>query len=81
MLFAPNPTLCALLAQATEEIRVRLIAASPPERHAEIRQVLESLQKTFPDYAWIGLANPDGTVYAATQGLPTSKLRDFTRRT
>jgi diguanylate cyclase (GGDEF)-like protein/PAS domain S-box-containing protein len=36
---------------------------------AEIRQVLESLQKTFPDYAWIGLANPDGTVYAATQGL------------
>ncbi|TFW17735.1 diguanylate cyclase domain-containing protein [Duganella callida] len=36
---------------------------------ADVRQVLENLQKTFPDYAWIGLANPDGTVYAATQGL------------
>jgi diguanylate cyclase (GGDEF)-like protein/PAS domain S-box-containing protein len=36
---------------------------------AEVRHVLESLQKTFPDYAWIGLANPDGSVYAATQGL------------
>ncbi|WP_295996477.1 diguanylate cyclase [Rugamonas sp.] len=36
---------------------------------AEIRQVLENLQKTFPDYAWIGLANPDGGIYAGTQGL------------
>ena len=36
---------------------------------AEVRRVLESLQKTFPDYAWIGLANPDGSVYAATQGM------------
>ncbi|MYM27001.1 diguanylate cyclase [Duganella sp. CY15W] len=35
----------------------------------EVRKVLENLQKTFPDYAWIGLANPDGTVYAATQSL------------
>jgi len=40
-------------------------ASSP----AEIRQVLENLQKTFPDYAWIGLATPDGKVHAATQGL------------
>jgi uncharacterized protein (DUF2336 family) len=30
-----------LLTQATAEVRARLIAASPPERHAEIRQVLE----------------------------------------
>jgi diguanylate cyclase (GGDEF)-like protein/PAS domain S-box-containing protein len=36
---------------------------------AEVRQVLESLQKTFPDYAWLGLAEPNGRVYAATQGL------------
>jgi diguanylate cyclase (GGDEF)-like protein/PAS domain S-box-containing protein len=52
---------------------VALLTALPQIRDArspaEIRQVLESLQKTFPDYAWIGLANPDGTVYAATQGL------------
>jgi diguanylate cyclase (GGDEF)-like protein/PAS domain S-box-containing protein len=52
---------------------VALLTALPQIRDgsspAEIRQVLESLQKTFPDYAWIGMANPDGTVYAATQGL------------
>ncbi|MES2346550.1 MAG: sensor domain-containing diguanylate cyclase, partial [Pseudomonadota bacterium] len=46
---------------------VQLLAELPQIRDgqspAEIRQVLESLQKTFPDYAWIGLANPDGTVY------------------
>src|SRR5471030_1548690 len=36
---------------------------------AEIRQLLENLQKTFPDYAWIGLAYPDGSIYAGTQGL------------
>jgi hypothetical protein len=34
-----------------------------------VRQVLESLQKTFPDYAWIGLATLDGKVFAATQGV------------
>ncbi|MES2352220.1 MAG: diguanylate cyclase [Pseudomonadota bacterium] len=52
---------------------VQLLTELPQVRDAsspaDIRQVLESLQKTFPDYAWIGLANPDGTVYAATQGL------------
>ena len=31
--------------------------------------MLENLQKTFPDYAWIGLADPDGRVYAGTQGM------------
>jgi diguanylate cyclase (GGDEF)-like protein/PAS domain S-box-containing protein len=52
---------------------VALLSALPQIRDggspAEVRLVLESLQKTFPDYAWIGMANPDGTVYAATQGL------------
>jgi hypothetical protein len=52
---------------------VQLLTALPQIRAAtspaEIRQVLEDLQKTFPDYAWIGLANPDGKVFAATQGL------------
>jgi uncharacterized protein (DUF2336 family) len=37
----PPVTLCALLTQATEEVRTRLIAVSPPERHGEIRDVLE----------------------------------------
>ncbi|MYM25738.1 diguanylate cyclase [Duganella sp. FT135W] len=52
---------------------VRLLSALPRVREArspaEVRQVLESLQKTFPDYAWIGLATPEGKVYAATQGV------------
>ncbi|HEX7982547.1 MAG TPA: diguanylate cyclase [Duganella sp.] len=36
---------------------------------AHTRAVLESAQKAFPDYAWIGLAGPDGRVVAATQGI------------
>jgi diguanylate cyclase (GGDEF)-like protein/PAS domain S-box-containing protein len=52
---------------------VQLLSELPRVREArsaaDVRKVLESLQKTFPDYAWIGLANPDGTVLAATQGV------------
>lgn len=52
---------------------VQLLSELPRVREArnpaEVRQVLESLQKTFPDYAWIGLAGPDGKVFAATQGV------------
>jgi diguanylate cyclase (GGDEF)-like protein len=36
---------------------------------ATIRQTLERLQSSYPDYAWIGYATPDGTVRAATQGM------------
>ena len=36
---------------------------------AVIRQVLEQLRTSYPDYAWIGYATPDGTVHAATQGM------------
>jgi len=38
-------------------------------RPADVRRVLEELQKNFPDYAWIGLSDQHGKVYAATQGL------------
>lgn len=34
-----------------------------------VRTILEQLQATLPEYAWIGLARPDGTVAAATGGL------------
>lgn len=33
------------------------------------RAILEQLQSTLPEYAWIGFALPDGTVKAATGGL------------
>lgn len=36
---------------------------------AETRKLLNNLQKTFPSYAWIGLADPKGSVLVATQGL------------
>lgn len=34
-----------------------------------VRQVLDQLQSSYPDYSWIGFAKPDGTVLASTRGL------------
>ena len=54
---------------------IRNIAGLPPLRETwtgspdNIRGVLEQLQSTLPEYAWIGFARPDGTVIAATGGL------------
>jgi diguanylate cyclase (GGDEF)-like protein/PAS domain S-box-containing protein len=52
---------------------VQLLSELPRLREggdpAKMRLLLESLQKTFPDYAWIGFATPDGKVLAATQGV------------
>src|SRR5262249_49551266 len=71
----PPVTFCALLTQATEEVRVRLIAASPPERHAEIRQVLErvsgEIAEDLPkprDYA--------GVIRALLLEYPDGKVRE-----
>jgi diguanylate cyclase (GGDEF)-like protein len=35
------------------------------------RAALERIQSSLSDYAWIGLAHPDGTVHAATQDVLT----------
>ena len=40
---------------------------------ADMRRPLEHMQRLSPNYAWIGVANPDGTVYAATQKLLEGK--------
>jgi len=57
--------------QATGD--ARLLTELPQVRHArnpdKARAVLESLQRTFPDYAWIGIAEMDGVVSAATGRL------------
>jgi diguanylate cyclase (GGDEF)-like protein len=57
-----------VIEQATRD--TRLLAELPPVRHArsadESRAVLESLQRSFPDYAWIGIADLDGKVVAST---------------
>jgi len=51
----------------------RLLAALPSVRQARnpavARVTLESLQQTFPDYAWIGMADDSGKVVASTMGL------------
>lgn len=52
---------------------VRLLTELPEVRQAgspeQARAVLESLQSTFPDYAWIGIAEVDGKVFAATRSM------------
>jgi diguanylate cyclase (GGDEF)-like protein len=40
-----------------------------PGNPAAARDILENLQRHFSDYAWIGIAEPDGNVLAATGGL------------
>ncbi|WP_398465038.1 diguanylate cyclase [Tardiphaga sp.] len=37
--------------------------------HAALRKALEQLQNSFSDFAWIGFAQPDGKVVAATKGM------------
>lgn len=34
-----------------------------------LRDLLEGLQQSYPDYAWIGYVRKDGTVVAATKGM------------
>lgn len=46
-----------------------LSAVRDAQTPAQARSVLESLQRTVPYYAWIGLAGMDGKVYASTSGL------------
>ncbi|WP_423023495.1 sensor histidine kinase [Undibacterium sp. Ji42W] len=36
---------------------------------ADVRRILDHLQHNFSDYAWIGLADPDGKVLASTKGM------------
>jgi diguanylate cyclase (GGDEF)-like protein len=52
---------------------VYLLSALPSLRKSDnptvARSVLENLQHHFSDYAWIGIAEPDGNVLAATGGL------------
>lgn len=53
---------------------IRNIATLPPLQEIwtsdpdAVRNVLEQLQDTYPDYSWIGYAHIDGTVVAATNG-------------
>jgi diguanylate cyclase (GGDEF)-like protein len=52
---------------------VRMLAELPQVRMtrdpAEARAVLDNLQRTFPDYAWIGVADVTGKVVVSTQAI------------
>lgn len=45
---------------------IREISATNP---AELRRLLERLQSSYSDFAWIGFAGPDGKVISGTGGL------------
>lgn len=55
------------------QIDMRILVARPSIREGKdqdrMRAVLNELQANVPNYAWIGLAKPDGTVMVATNGL------------
>ena len=46
-----------------------LLASTDLDDAARTRQLLDHLQRRLPVYAWIGIANADGIVMAATQGV------------
>jgi diguanylate cyclase (GGDEF)-like protein len=52
---------------------IELVASLTQVREARdpaaARAVLDTLQGSFPDYAWIGVAGMDGKVFAAARGL------------
>jgi diguanylate cyclase (GGDEF)-like protein len=60
-----------IVARAVGEVRLvsDLAEVREARRPGDARVVLESLQRSFPDYAWIGIANLDGKVVAGTHGL------------
>lgn len=61
------------LAERQREIRnVAALEALQPhwlENTGSLRKVLDTMQSTLPDYAWIGFADQDGRVRAATGGI------------
>jgi len=69
----PPAQFAALLTQATAEVRARLIAAAPAERHAEIRQVLDQVSGEIA----AGAAKPrdySGIVGALLRDYPDARL-------
>lgn len=58
---------------AERYVDIKILAQRPSVRQAtnqaHLRAVFNELQKNVPNYAWIGLALPDGKVLAASNGL------------
>jgi diguanylate cyclase (GGDEF)-like protein/PAS domain S-box-containing protein len=52
---------------------IKILASRPsvrdPKDKSRLRAIFNELQKHVPNYAWIGIATPDGNVLAAANGL------------
>ena len=59
----------ALRLQSVRALAAMLATELRDENRATLRKILENLQQASPEFAWIGVANPQGRVLAATQGV------------
>lgn len=59
----------ALRLQSVRALAAMLATELRDENQATLRKILENLQQASPEFAWIGVANPQGRVLAATHGV------------
>ncbi len=59
----------ALRLQSVRALAAMLATELRDENQATLRKILENLQQASPEFAWIGVANPQGRVLAATRGV------------
>jgi signal transduction histidine kinase len=59
----------ALRLQSVRALAAMLATELHDENRATLRNILENLQHVSPEFAWIGVANPQGRVLAATEGM------------
>jgi signal transduction histidine kinase len=59
----------ALRLQSMRALAALLATELRDENQATIRRILENLQQASPEFEWIGVANPQGRVLAATHGV------------
>ena len=59
----------ALRLQSVRALAAMLATELGDENRATLRKLLENLQQASPEFEWIGVANPQGRVLAATQGV------------
>jgi signal transduction histidine kinase len=59
----------ALRLQSVRELAALLATELRDENQATLRRILENLQQASPEFEWIGVANRQGRVLAATHGV------------
>jgi signal transduction histidine kinase len=59
----------ALRLQSVRALAAMLGNELGDDDHATLQRILENLQRAYPEFEWIGVANPRGRVLATTQGV------------